>query len=207
MANAVAQKKHYTTEAYFAYEEHSEFRHEFHHGELFRMDATTIRHNEIIDNVKDVLRTVFRPKGCRVVSESIRLEAVRNEYYPYPDIMVTCHGFDRESDSTVRNPSLIVEVLSKPMAANDRGLKWKHYQTIPALQHYLLVSQYECSAELYSRTEKPEVWLYQSYNHMTDVIEFQRLDFSLPVAKIYENITFPTPEELAAENPAPEPQK
>ena len=207
MTNAVAQKKCYTAEEHFAYEEYSEFRHEFYEGELFRMDATTIRHNEIIENVKDVLRPLFRPRGCRVVSESIRLEAVRNEYYPYPDIMVTCHGFDRESDSTIRNPSLVVEVLSKSTEDNHRDFKWQHYKNISSLQHYLLVSQYKCLVELYSRTEKPEVWLYQSFNQMTDTVHFQHLDFSLPVAKVYDNITFPTPEELAAENPPPAPQK
>lgn len=190
MATAVTEKKTYSVEEYFDYEEHNEFRHEFYHGELFRMDGTTIRHNRIIDRIKDIIRSIFDPKGCLVVSETIRLEALKNEYYPYPDIILTCHGFDRESETTIRNPSLIVEVLSKSTADNDRGFKWQHYRNIPTLKHYLLVSQYECLCESYSRTEKPEVWLYQSFNQMTDVIDFQHLDFQLSVSKVYENISF-----------------
>jgi len=162
---------------------------------LFRLDGTTIRHNEVIDNIKEVVRAIFRPKGCKVVSEAVRLEALKNEYYPYPDIILSCHGFDRESDTMIRYPSLIVEVLSKSTEDNDRGFKWQHYKNVSTLQHYLLVSQYECLVELYSRTEKPEVWLYQSYNRMTEVIHFQHLDFKLSVAKIYENISFESPQE------------
>ncbi len=199
MANPATTKMYYTPEEYFELEEHSEYRHEFHHGELFRMDGTTIRHNEIIDNIKEVLRIIFRPKGCKVVSEAVRLEALKNEYYPYPDIMLSCHGFDRESETTIRNPSLIVEILSKSTEHIDRGFKWKYYKTIPTLQHYLLVSQYECLLELYSRTEKPDVWLYQSYGKMTDVVHFMHLDFELSVGKVYENISFPPPEEETAE--------
>jgi len=194
MANAVIDKKHCTVEEYFELEEYSETRHEFYHGELLRMDGTTIRHNQIIDNVKDVLRAIFNPKGCIVVSEAIRLEALKNEYYPYPDILLSCHGFDRAAETMLRYPSLIVEVLSESTAANDRGFKWHHYKNIPSLQHYLLVSQYECLAELYSRTEKPETWLYQSFTKMTGVIDFQHLVFQLPIAKIYNGISF-EPEE------------
>lgn len=189
-------KKRYTAEEYFELEEYSEVRHEFYHGELFRMDGTTIRHNLVndnvlvIDNVKDVLRAVFETKGCVVVSGAIQLEALKNEYYPYPDILLSCHGFDRAAETMLRYPSLIVEVLSESTAANDRGFKWQHYRNIPSLQHYLLVSQYECLAELYSRTEKPEIWLYQSFAKMTDVIDFQHLAFQLSVAKIYDDISF-----------------
>lgn len=190
MANALIDKKHYTVGEYFELEEYSETRHEFYHGELFRMDGTTIRHNFIIDNVKDVVRAIFKPKGCIVVSEAIRLEALKNEYYPYPDILLSCHGFDRSAETMVRYPSLIVEVLSESTAATDRGFKWHHYKNIPLLQHYLLVSQHECLAELYSRTEKPEIWLYQSFENMAGTIDFRHLDFQLPLAKIYDGISF-----------------
>jgi len=197
MASPLTDKKYYTPEEYFQLEQYSEFRHEYYHGELFRMDGTTIRHNRIIDRIKDVLRASFEPKGCLIVSESVRLEALKNEYYPYPDIILTCHGFDRESETTIRYPSLLVEVLSKATQDNDRGLKWQYYKNIPTLQHYLLVSQEESLAELYTRTEKPELWLYQSFNQLTDVIHFQHLDFELTLHKIYENISFA---ETAGEN-------
>ncbi len=190
MVNAATDTSHYSVGEYFELEEYSEVRHEFYHGELFRMDGTTMRHNRIIDRIKDVVRAVFEPQGCLVVSETVRLEVVKDKYYSYPDIAFSCDNSNHDNEVTIRYPSLIVEVLSESTAANDRGFKWHHYKNISSLQHYLLVSQHECLAELYSRTEKPEIWFYQSFAQLSDVVDFKHLGFQLPVAKIYDGISF-----------------
>ncbi|HEX3584199.1 MAG TPA: Uma2 family endonuclease, partial [Thermoanaerobaculia bacterium] len=43
--------------------------------------------------------------------------------------------------TTITNPLLIVEVLSVTTETSDRGDKWMHYQRIPSLAEYVLVSQ------------------------------------------------------------------
>jgi Uma2 family endonuclease len=46
---------------------------------------------------------------------------------------------------------LIVEVLSPSTEQDDRGNKWQHYQLIPSLQEYVLVSQSHPRIERYRR--------------------------------------------------------
>lgn len=46
---------------------------------------------------------------------------------------------------------VIIEVLSPTTEQNDRGDKWQHYQLIPSLQEYVLVSQPHPRVEHYRR--------------------------------------------------------
>ncbi|MBC8155646.1 MAG: Uma2 family endonuclease [Bacteroidetes bacterium] len=90
-------------------------------------------------------------------TENIEVEVVRDEYLPYPDVIFTCHPFDLQSRLIIRQPSLLVEVLSDSSEKKDRGFKWLQYKTMPSLLYYLLVDQYVTSVELFSRVENTDV--------------------------------------------------
>ncbi|WP_215240479.1 Uma2 family endonuclease [Dyadobacter helix] len=190
-------EKRYTVAEYLEMEEKGEIRHEYYDGEIFAMAGTTMNHNDIVDNVRTLLKGFFRPKGCRIFAENVKVEAIENFYYPYPDVMVTCDVRDINGTYIVRHPSILVEVLSKSSATYDRDFKLRRYQKIPSLQYYLLVSQYECYAELYTRTDQQGVWTYQSFDTPEAVIPFDLLGFMMPVAAIYEGIVFVEEEGIA----------
>ena len=196
MANPQFEKRYLSIHEYFELEEFSDIRHEFYEGEVFDMAGTTLVHNVIVNNMADVLKPVFRPKGCQVFTESVKLEVIKNTYYPYPDVMVTCHALDLQSRYSIANPLLLVEVLSKSTANTDRDFKLKKYKKIHSLQHYLLISQYECSIELYSRIEQTDTWTYQVFEEMTDNIPFEKEGFFLPVAEVYDGVVFESTENL-----------
>ena len=59
--------------------------------------------------------------------------------------------------TTIVNPVLLVEVLSVTTEKDDRGDKWLHYQGIPSLQEYVLVSQ-KPRIEVYRREQTS--WAY-----------------------------------------------
>ena len=180
---------------FLEFEKHSEIRYEFHNGEVFAMAGTTLIHNELVDNVKDLLKATFRPKGCKVYSDSIKLQAIKDYYYPYPDVMLTCHELDKQERYIIKNPMLIVEVLSKSTADTDKSFKWQRYRKIDSLQHYILVSQYEVLIEVFSRTDQPETWLYRSFDNLTDEIRLEDPDFTLPVGAVYDGIRLAPPVE------------
>ncbi len=180
--------KKYSIEEYFELEESSEVRHEFHNGELFVVAGTTKTHNVLVDNIKDIIKTAFRPRGCQVYSENVKVEIEKgnDERYVYPDIVLTCHEFDKQDELVVRYPSLIIEVLSKGTAEYDRGLKFKYYQKLPTLKYYLLVEQTPFSVELFSRTDVRHLWTYQIFSEPDEVVSFPIIDFSMKVSDIYE---------------------
>jgi Uma2 family endonuclease len=152
MENVQPEKELFSVEAYFALEKDSDIRHEYMDGEIVAMAGTTLVHNLIVNNMAGLLKPVFQPRGCRVFTESVKLEVERDGTYVYPDVMVTCHKLDLQSRYMVVNPQMIVEVLSDSTASRDQIQTLKKYKKIESMQYYLLISQEECSIELYSRT-------------------------------------------------------
>jgi len=182
------QKNYISVEEYFEMEKHSEIRHEYYDGEVFAMAGTSLNHNEIIQNIAGILRPIFRPKGFKVLLESVKLEAIKHFYYPYPDLMLTCDADDMDAEYIIKKPTLIIEVLSKSSVLNDRVAKLRRYKNIASLQYYLIVSQYEFLVELYSRVDDATSWLYDVYEDENDIINFPKLDLKLSLSYIYEGI-------------------
>ena len=184
----IIQKKYISVEEYFEMEKHSQIRHEYYNGEVFAMAGTSINHNRIVQNLSGVLRPIFRQRGCEVLLESVKLEAIKHFYYPYPDLMLTCDTEDMDAEYIIKKPTLIVEVLSKSSVLNDRVAKLRRYKNIPSLQYYLIVSQYEFLVESYSRVDDSTSWLYDVYEDQNDIINFPKLDLKLSLSDIYEGI-------------------
>jgi Uma2 family endonuclease len=123
------EKKHYTVEEYFALEEISEIRHEYFNGEIFAMAGTTLNHNRIAQNIGFSLRS-SKKSHCDIFIENVKLEAIKDFYYPYPDVMLTCNLFDLREKNKIAHPSLIVEVLSTSTEKYDKTVKLKKYKAI-----------------------------------------------------------------------------
>jgi Uma2 family endonuclease len=143
----------FTFEEYLAYERDSETKHEFDAGEILAMAGGTARHSALAANVVAALGAT-RPSGCTVFQSDLRVRVLATGRATYPDASMVCGPIEYDpSDperTTVTNPILLVEVLSVTTERGDRGNKWLHYQRIPSLQEYLLVSQ-EPRIEIYRR--------------------------------------------------------
>ena len=189
LAEPKKQSPTYTVEEYLALEEKSEVRHEFYNGEIQAMAGGTLNHNLLIDSVKDILKAQQKGKSCRVLSENMKVEVIQGVYFPYPDLVLTCHPFDLRGDNTViRQPRLLVEVLSKSTALHDRGFKWQRYRKMQSLWYYMLVDQYSTTVELFSRIEETTEWINTIYESLSDVIVLPRLNAELKISDIYEGI-------------------
>jgi Uma2 family endonuclease len=189
MGQAAAEKKCYTVEEYLQHEEESEFRNEFYKGELFPIVATTQRHNDIVHNILFALRPHLRAKGCRIRTENVKLEVIKDVYYPYPDVMLSCDADDTHH-LMIKKPILLIEVASPGTAAYDKSFKWKQYRKIPSLRYYMMVSQDEIYVELFSRNDHQSLWVFQEFDDIQDVISLKLLDFELKLSDIYESIEF-----------------
>ncbi|GAB4052891.1 Uma2 family endonuclease [Spirosoma litoris] len=189
LADQTKQSHHYTIDEYLAFEEKSEVRHEFYNGEIYAMAGGTVNHNLLIDNVKDLLKASTKSRGCRVFSENMKVDVLSGIYMPYPDVVLTCHPFDLRGDNVIiRQPRILVEVLSKSTAQKDRGFKWQKYRKIPSLWYYMLIDQYAVTVELYSRIEETAEWINTIYESLEDTIVLPRLNAELSVSAIYDGI-------------------
>ena len=182
------EKKHYTVEEYFELEETSEIRHEYFNGEIFAMAGTTLNHNRIAQSIGFSLRK-SKKSHCDIFIENVKLEAIKDFYYPYPDVMLTCNPFDLREKNKIAHPSLIVEVLSTSTEKYDKTIKLKKYKAISSVQYYMLVSQYEMSVELYSRVND-FLWNYEEFTEQNTIINLEKIDITISLLDIYENIIF-----------------
>lgn len=98
------------------------------------------------------------------------------------------HPYQDRTD-TLTNPKLIIEVLSKSTQNYDQGDKFKYYRSIPDLQEYLLINQYELDVQQYTKTDS-DVWMFRAYETAADTIALTSIDVELTVASLYEGITF-----------------
>jgi len=181
-----AARRHYTPAEYFALEEQSEVRHEYYDGEVFAMAGGTKSHNLIAQSITLGLRAGLRGSGCQVFMKDVRL-AVQDEFHhTYPDVVVSCDPADRRDPYLVRQPVLIVEVLSPSTGEYDRGRKFNQYKQLLSLRHYLLVSQTAWVLEWFRRNEADE-WVYTVLSDPADVLEIADLSLHLPLPEVYDD--------------------
>ncbi len=178
-------------EEYLAMEEVSEGRNEFVDGVVVAMSGNTFPHVMIVDNLVLELNGLLRGKPCRMFSNELKVKVELTGSYFYPDLVGICGTpvFDLPNQVTILNPTLLIEVLSPSTEAYDRGQKFQHYQQIPALREYALVSQDAPCVELYARGEDA-AWTYRMVSGLEAVAAFVSLGCSVPLADIYRDVAF-----------------
>lgn len=186
-----AAKTRYTQEEYLALEQQAEFKSEYHNGEIIPMTGASFNHNRIITRLCAYLLQALQDKNYKPFSSDVRLWIAKYQKFTYPDLMVIQGQPQPYQDrtDTLTNPKLIIEVLSKSTQDYDQGDKFKYYRSIPDLQEYLLINQYELDVQLYTKTDS-DFWMFRAYETAADTISLTSIDIELTVANVYEGITF-----------------
>jgi Uma2 family endonuclease len=181
--------------SYLQQERSAEFKSEFHNGDIYAMAGASRNHNQITSNLVVSLGHQLATFPCSVYSSDmkVRTNTVDTNKYSYPDVVLSCDKelFENDQGDVLLNPQIIIEVLSDSTEAYDRGLKFFHYQFIPSLQEYLLVSQHYCRVEHYQRRADKQ-WVYSEFHSMEDSIPLPTLDCSLMVNEIYRRVVWET---------------
>jgi len=188
MGQAEPVKKHYTFEEYLEMERVSDEKHEYYYGEIFNMAGTTKRHSKIVINLISTIKGILPTEKCDLLFD-VKTEIYYKSYYVYPDLVITCSEEDNDP-LTIKNPTVIFEVLSESTEEYDRGTKLRAYMQIPSLKHYVLVAQKNCKVECYTRQGND--WLFNIYTSLEEFLSITSLDINISLADIYQNIIFDT---------------
>jgi Uma2 family endonuclease len=184
-------KPHYSPAEYFALEDQAEFKSEYYDGEIVPMTGGSFNHNRIINRICAYLLNALQGKNYEPFSSDIKLWIPKYRKGTYPDVMVIegePEQYNNRTD-TLLNPRLIIEVLSKSTEEYDRVDKFKFYRSIPDLQEYLLISQYEIDIQHYTKAEGG-FWIYRTYETLEETIALTAINTDINVANIYEGIVF-----------------
>ena len=186
MSQAVRQHR-FEPDEYLAMERASETRHEFFDGEIFALAGVSRSHNRTASNLVVALSNRLAGRDCDVYSNDLRVLVEATGLFTYPDVVVTCGGevfADGERD-TLTNPLVLIEILSPSTEAYDRGKKFEHYQRIPSIREFVLVSQDQKRVEIFRRLNAGE-WSYRVFEPGTTDDD----DGEIPLAAIDATIRF-----------------
>lgn len=158
-------------------------------GKIFRsMIGGTIRHNQLIQNINIPIANALRQRGsnqCRSFTENVRVRASDREASVFPDVVVTCSPV-KGDQTTLENPVIAVEVLSKSTASKDRIEKWSVYAAIESLQHIVYVKQDMMHVE--SWTRDAEGWGGRQFDQPEQLVDLSAIGVKLTLAEIYEQV-------------------
>jgi Uma2 family endonuclease len=191
MVQAKIEPRHYTPEEYLNLEAKAEYKSEYRDGEIVPMTGGTTSHNEIAGNLYAHLKFALRQQNYRVYIGDVRLWIPRYRQYTYPDVMVIQGEpiYTAPGTTTVMNPILIAEVLSKSTQNYDQGEKFMYYRSTPEMQEYVLVDQSQYYVMQYTKT-KDGKWLLSEYEGEDSALKLSSINFEISLNDLYSGVSF-----------------
>ena len=199
---SLPQQLLYTAEEYLSAERDAFERHEWIDGLIYAMAGESPEHSLICANVSASLHLQLRGKPCAVYSPNMKVYARLPSdtglkgLFAYPDCTIVCgeaHFYDKQRDVLI-NPRVVIEVLSPTTERYDRGKKFLRYQQNSSLTDYVMIAQAYPSIEHYARRGDGS-WLYSVTTELTASVPLESIECRLPLADVYDRITFPSPPE------------
>ena len=181
-----------TYDQYLALERSGSERLQFVDGVAYAMAGGTLTHAQLAARVIAALSLLLRPgRGrCEVYTSDAKLHVHASGNSYYADVSVVCGPMETAAvdANALTNPTLLVEVLSDSTELFDRGKKFKDYQRLPSLQHYLLVNQDDVRIEHYRRNAD-NTWTL-SNAETGGAVRLPDLGGDLAVDDIYQALQF-----------------
>jgi Uma2 family endonuclease len=185
------QTRYYTPEEYLELEEKAEYKSEYRDGEIIPMTGGTTNHNKIALNFAANLKFGLKKQNYDVYIGDVRLWILRYRQHTYPDIMVIQGEpiYTGANTTTVMNPLLIAEVLSKSTSNYDQSDKFMYYRSIPEFKEYILINQYQYHVMQYVKTDDSK-WIFTELQSESDILTLETIDFQISLSDLYEQVNF-----------------
>ena len=174
-----------TKEAFLAWVERREVRHELSAGRVFKPPRINLRHAIVTGNLTLALRSRLSIDQYDLTGASFAVHIDDN--VRFPDLMIEPAQEDGQSRKA-EAPILIAEVLSPGTLHIDFGEKKREYLSLPTLQAYLVLSPDEPRAWLWQRTDgafPPEPEIVEG---MDKNLVLPALGIDIPLTEIYRGV-------------------
>jgi Uma2 family endonuclease len=181
-----AARKHFTVDEFLAWEGEENTRYELFSGEIVAMAPPSNAHAQIAANATIQIGQRLKPP-CRILNElGIRLPGREDSYYQ-ADAAIVCSSYDPQGRG-VRDPVVIIEVLSPSTTIKDSGIKLSDYRRIWSVKEVVLIHGHRQRVEVFRRTQ--EAWTVIDLE-ATDRVVLESVGIDFPVETLYEGFQFP----------------
>jgi Uma2 family endonuclease len=168
-------------EEYLLRESDASMKHEFVDGAVYMMAGTSRQHNTLALDIRGLLRgRLSKPCEPYALEAKVEVKASEKVHYFYPDVLVTYSDLDNDPH-IVKQPVLLIEVLSDSTRDYDRAEKFEKCRLPPSLLEYVLVEQNVQRLELF---RKRTAWTAEQYAP-PDEINLESLEINLLVSQFY----------------------
>lgn len=135
-------------------------------GKIFMMSPRPrVEHATVCTNIASEFRSYLKGKTCRAFCDGVDVFLDENNRF-VPDTMIVCNPDIIKHDGIYGAPDLVVEVLSKTTAKNDRSKK-KYTYAKYGVKEYWIVDVWSKSVEVYYNQDSWFV-LDNIYYYLTD---------------------------------------
>lgn len=184
-------KPYYTPEEYLELEAKADDKNEYRNGEIIPVTGGTTNHNKIAGNFYARLTLDLNEENYDVYIGDVKLWIPKYRQFTYPDVMVIQGeaAYYGNSKTTVTNPLMIAEVLSKSTRDYDQGDKFIAYRSIPEFKEYLLIDQTKPYVIQYVKNTEGQ-WFLTETESLNSVLTLQSLSFEIALSQLYKRVDF-----------------
>lgn len=181
----------YSLQEYWDIESSTENKNEYYNGQLVVMQGASLNHNKIVSNLMGYLFNVAKNKGCQVFAADLRLKISLANAYVYPDVMIICGEPELTEDKfdTIKNPSVIFEVISASSEANDRR-KFFYYMQMDCVKEIIMINSYDQVKVETGTRQVNGSWQITTYSNPEDIISLSQPNELISLKDIYEGLSF-----------------
>jgi Uma2 family endonuclease len=180
--------KRMTLDDFLVWEDGTDTRYELVGGFVVAMAPPAEAHGILAARVTAGLEAALsRRRPCRAQSEAGVIRPDRADTFFVADIAVTCAPYERGLQA-IKDPILIVEILSPSTELHDRHFKVPVYREIGAVQEVLLVGSDTLYVELHRRSG--EQWVTEILLRPEHTIRLTSVGAEIPLAELYDGIVF-----------------
>lgn len=181
----------WTIDEFFAWQERQPERYELVGGVPLRpMAGARNGHDEIVVNLLVLLRNRTRDSGCRPFTGDGAVETYPGQIRR-PDAGLDCGRRDPDGHLAA-DPRLVAEVLSPSTRDFDTFEKLGEYKAVESLDHILYVEPNRAEVAVWSRGADRR-WTRTVHEDLAAAIDLPSLGIALPLAEIYDGVTFSLP--------------
>jgi Uma2 family endonuclease len=179
---SVAVRKPMSLAEFLAWEDRQELRWEFDGFEPVAMTGGTRAHEIIGGNIRFALQSRLPGTRCRVFGPTLKIEVAGR--IRYPDAFVACTP-GPASQTVVRDPVVVFEVLSESTSRTDRIEKLREYGATPSIQRYVILEQDAIAAMVFVRRGTD---LVAETLTADDTLRMPEIGVEVPMAAFYTDI-------------------
>ena len=181
-----------TPSEFLEWERQQEYKHEYVGGEIFSMSGASMNHNKIASNIIGIVWNHLQKKECSIYPSDLRVAVKSKNSFFYPDATIICGEPEFDDDNlkdTVKNPTVIFEILSPSTEDYDIGKKLFFYMQIESLKQYVIVDSRSTHIRMTSRMENG-TWKFLELTKNTESMMISPIDLQLPLVDLYEGVNF-----------------